>query len=177
MGNMGNPLINRWGMNTFWYHFWYSDNYYSKFLQQDQLYITLLNMYLYFGLYSTKNFFWNGYWYTNQRPALTSQRYFRWFNVRNALLGTQSSYKLRLKTPDIYPMKLWILRHDNWVVVNLYWFQPTKANKARRLARRTRLYDSYSTPTITSYHAVRRLKTLLTVNLVKRALTTPTYAF
>ena len=36
------------------------------------------------------------------------------------------TYKIRKSTKDIYPMKLWIFKYHNWILINFYWFKPIK---------------------------------------------------
>jgi len=161
---MSNPSINRWGVNTFWYSFWYSDTRYAENIKQDSLFIKLLNIYLYFGVNVTNNLFANIYWYSKQYALLKFPLYTRQLVVKNPLLHTQSTYLLRQKTESIYPMKLWLLKYNNWLVINLYWFQPLKrknTNSKIKTVTSRDLFTISESPTVVS---MRKLKTLFSIN-------------
>ncbi len=164
MGNMSNPSINRWGINTFWYSFWYSDNRYSENLKQDSLFIKLLNLYLYYGINTSLNFFANIYWYSNQFKLLQLMPYSRQLTFKNPLLQTQSSYSLRQKTESIYPMKLWLLKYNNWLIINLYWFQPFKKKHRKNQDDKLSTKDLFITPENKTFTSIRKIKTLFSMN-------------
>lgn len=163
MGNMSNPCINRYGINTFWHHFWYSDTFYSKNLQQDTLFLKLINTYIFFGLYLPKNIFWNKFWYLNNYKNSNYMQYFRWFSVKNETLGSLTSYRLRKTVNDVYPMKIWILKFNNWIIINFYWFQPwkKKVNLTQKLINNS--YDNFIIESRKSYTNIKKLK-LITSN-------------
>ena len=163
MGNMSNPSINRWGVNTFWYSFWYSDTRYSENLKQDSLFIKLLNIYLYYGVNISSNIFSNSYWYSKQFTFLQFPSYSRQLTVKNPLLQTQSSYSLRQKTESIYPMKLWLLKYNNWIVINLYWFQPLKKKNANLKTKTVMTRDLFTVPELPTMTSVRKLKTIFSI--------------
>ena len=177
MGNMSNPSINRWGINTFWYSFWYSDTRYSENLKQDSLFIKLLNIYLYFGVNVSSNIFSNLYWYSKQSALLQFPLYSRQFVVKNPLLQTQSSYSLRQKTESIYPMKLLLLKYNNWVVINLYWFQPLKKKNIHLKSKSTNTRDLFMVPESQTMISIRKLKTLFSVNFFTKLNTKLYYKF
>lgn len=126
MGNVSNPVINRLGVNTFWYRFWYSDVSYSNNLKQDLIFSKLLNIYLYYGINLPNTLFFSNYWYKSNLQSINKVNYYRHFTFKNKILGIESAYRLRTKITDIYPMKLWLLRFNNWIIINFYWFQPNK---------------------------------------------------
>ena len=176
---MSNPCINRWGINTFWYRFWYSDNNYSENIKHDSLFIKLLNIYLYHGINLPSNIFFNKYWYLGSSLTTIIPDYFRFFTYKNKILGVQSSYRLRQKTTDIYPMKVWLLKFDKWILINFYWFQPLKKKFNSRTNRFNLTRDLYNVPRLDSFHtnSIRRLKTLLSVTFFKTFLTKSYYHF
>ncbi len=57
MGNMSNPSINRWGLNLFWYRYWFNDKNNALVVHQDNVVNKLLLTYLHYGLLFTKNIF------------------------------------------------------------------------------------------------------------------------
>ncbi len=165
---MSNPSINRWGINTFWYSFWYSDNRYSENLKQDSLFIKLLNVYLYYGVNISSNIFANLYWYSKQFTFLQLPSYSRQLTFKNPLLQTQSSYSLRHKTDSIYPMKLWLLKYNNWLVINLYWFQPFKKKHKQSKNKTFITRDLFNTPESKTYNSIRKIKTLFSINFFNK---------
>lgn len=158
---MSSPTINRWGLNTFWYHFWYSDNYYTKYLQQDAMFLKLLNLYLFFGLYTTRNFFVKSYWYMKQTNPIDVKRYFRYYTVKNKTLHTVSTYRLRKTLKHIYPMRLWFLRYNGWFLINVYWFQPVRP--IRTLTRKvwSKTQDTFAVSKTHNNNNIRRFKTVI----------------
>ena len=130
---MSNPCINRWGINSFWSHYWYSDNRYSLYTKQDHLIIELLKIYLKCGSNTPKNLFANNYWYkrTNVADAKNFKRYYRWVTVRNRTLNMVSTYPMRIVRDETFDTRITILRLNSWIVVNSYWFQPDKQIKYR----------------------------------------------
>ena len=169
MGNLNSPTINRWGTNVFWPKMWYSDNDYSSNLQQDKIFETLLNVYLRFGLYIFKDFFYHPYWHYNQqmksRVTYKNQlmRYFRWKHYRQEELNIDSIQRYRVETIDFFHLTTWILKFAGWVVLNLYWFKPYRKKKniiALKKGKKLFLdfFPSPSTPTINN---VKRFKITL----------------
>jgi hypothetical protein len=59
---MSNPSINRWGLNLFWYKYWFTDKNNALVIHQDNIINKLMLIYLHFGLFFTKNIFFNKYW-------------------------------------------------------------------------------------------------------------------
>lgn len=175
MGNVSNPSINRWGVNTLWYHFWYSDNSYSQNLKQDRIIKQLLHDYLHHGLSLPSLIFFSPYWYHTQLRPQNQPGYFRWLTTKNKTLGFKTTYRLRIETIDLFPMKLWILKYNNWVIINFYWFQPNKFKRKQRKFR-FRPIESTQTPTnlLVANNTHRRLKSLLTFELFKK-LSNPQY--
>jgi hypothetical protein len=165
---MSNPSINRWGINTFWYSFWYSDNRYSENLKQDSLFIKLLNLYLYYGVNTSINIFANVYWYSKQFKTLHLLPYSRQLTFKNPLLQTQSSYSLRHKTDSIYPMKLWLLKYNNWLVINLYWFQPFKKKHRKTQNDKLVMTDLFGIHETKTFNSLIKIKTLFSVNFFNK---------
>jgi len=164
---MSSPTVNRWGLNTFWYHFWYSDRYYAKHVQQDNCFIKLVQLYIYFGLYTMKNFFVNNYWYHKALKPTNYRQYFRYLIVRNKVLHTETPYRFRREPKDVFPMKVWLMRYRGWLVLNVYWFQPFKPIKGKIRFGDISGYDTFPQHAVLPRTGVRRVKTLLTILLFK----------
>jgi len=132
---MSNPCINRWGLNSFWHHYWYSDSTYASNLKQDKIFIDLIQTYLVYGSSTPTSFFWNSYWYkTSAAPSQSILKdYYRWITVSNTVFQMTNTYRLRIVSEEIFQTRISILRFGAWIVVNFYWFQPDKNKKKRSL--------------------------------------------
>ena len=132
---MSNPCINRWGLNSFWHHYWYSDSKYALNVHQDKIFITLLQTFLLYGLKTSNNVFWNKHWYKTNTDHNTSnpplKDYYRWLTIYNETLQTINTYRLRLKSDEHFQTRINILKFNSTVIVNVYWFQPDKKRKKR----------------------------------------------
>lgn len=180
MGNMSNPSVNRWGLNTFWYKFWYSDKNYALNRAQDDIFTKLVHTYLFYGLHFFKNIFWNSYWFYTNRPKLTTNRYFRWIPARQTPFGISPGYHVRAdirSSYDIYPMKIWILRYSRWFIFNFYWFQPFKANEQRAAKAKIRIADHYYLVKQPETTTTRRIKTLVSTTMLKALRSRKVYRF
>lgn len=129
---MSNPSINRWGLNTYWNSLWYSDVRYSTNLKQDAIFEELLQTYLHYGLKMRSSYFVHPFWHkiTNEKYKLKvkkqDQKYYKAFTKWDFVTRDYIFYSLRTRQLDLYFMKIWILKFNNWVIINLYWFQPLK---------------------------------------------------
>lgn len=135
---MSHPSINRWGTNLFWYNFWYTDKKQSFSIHQDLIITELIYTYTNFGLFQKKHVFVNNYWFKkntldfNKINEENNLKYFQMMEHKNKITDEITKFKLRKKLKHMYNSKLWILRYQNWIVFNLYSFQPvTKKKKIR----------------------------------------------
>ena len=100
---MSNPLINRWGLNLFWYNFWYQDNTAFSSFNLDKIIQNFVYLYLNFGLILTKNFFFFSYWYQktiekkNIIFQLNNYKYFRILEHKNRITGEITPFYVRIK--------------------------------------------------------------------------------
>lgn len=177
MGNMSNPSVNRFGLNTFWYKFWYSDNRYSATLSQDFIFEKLINIYLFYGLNNFKNIFYNSYWFYSSNKNISLTKYFRWVPAKQTEFGLNPEYRLRFTVTDIYPMKLWILRYGRWFIFNMYWFQPLKIKKFRSKRRRRSRLDQYRVTGGGLSTNLQRLKALVSYQLIRHLRSRVYYEF
>jgi len=131
---MSNPCINRWGLNSFWHHYWYSDSRYALNVHQDKIFITLLQTFLLYGLRAPTNWFWNKHWYKTSVSSATElplKDYYRWITIYHENIKSIETYRLRLKSDEHFQTRINVLKFDSTVVVNVYWFQPDKKLKKR----------------------------------------------
>lgn len=123
---MSNPIINRLGSNSIWYHFWYSDTMYSSQIHQDKIFSKLLEVYLSFGIETHHRHFSNTYWFKNLKKSYPASSYYRYLTMKKTAVSEEISYRLRVEMHDVYRMRTWILRYGKWLIINMYWFQPYK---------------------------------------------------
>ena len=142
---MSNPSINRWGLNLFWYRFWYNDKNNALIINQDNLINRLILIYTHFGLLHSKNIFVNKYWFNSLNlPSTSSQneynlKYFRLIEYRNKVLNEYKSYKIRNKMKNLYYSKIWILRYQKWLIINFYCFQPLSGKNKKKFFKKKSL--------------------------------------
>lgn len=128
---MSNPCINRWGLNTFWHNYWYSDTRYAKNLQIDAMSKLLLKTYFNHGIYNRINFFWNLRWYKNATDLKITKplRYYRWRKLAFKVVKAFTTYRFRVRFAERFDTKWTILKWSNFMVINVHWFRPRKTGK------------------------------------------------
>jgi hypothetical protein len=162
---MSNPSINRWGLNLFWYRFWFNDKTNALTINQDNLINKLILIYTHFGLLHFKNVFFNKYWFsTLSNFNFTSQnqynlKYFRLIEYKNKVLNEYKLYKIRNKIKNLYYSKIWILRYQKWLIVNFYCFQPFTNKNLSKISRKRSL-NFYLNKT-KNYYIINRYKFFL----------------
>jgi hypothetical protein len=135
---MSSPSINRWGLNLFWYRFWYNDKINAFFNHQDDLINKFVLIYLHYGIVHSQHLFLSKYWFLNIKQDIRNYydemftQCFRVAEYKNRVTGERKSYKLRLKIKNLYFSKIWILRYQSWIIVNFYCFQPPKKKNSKR---------------------------------------------
>jgi hypothetical protein len=174
MGNMGNPVSTRLGVNQFWYKHWYTDSTKTLNLKQDDSFEKLVAFYLQYGLTIQTNPFVHEYWYKrhlrNTRVVVQSKlnsRFYRRFFYTNDALGIEHSYLIRNKTAEYFPMRTWVLRYGGWLIFSVQWFKPLKIKSNKKLLSRSSSYVGAivkATPTATLTKRVKLL-ILLSVKL------------
>lgn len=125
-------------MNLFWYNFWYTDKNKALSFHQDHLTTQLIYLYINYGVLQKKNIFYNRYWYgkslknffvLQEEFSDHIRPYFRRVEYKSKLEGEESQFAtLRNKKNNLHFSKIWILRYQNWLVINLYMLQPLKRN-------------------------------------------------
>jgi len=168
---MSNPLVNRWGANIYWSKLWYSDQNYTTNLKQDSVFIQLLKMYFMYGLQTPVNLFLLKYWYFNKKTDtkknhLTfTNKYYRRYSKNLTLDEKDNSYTLRLATKDIFPMKVWIFKFQNWILLNFYWFQPLKKSVFKQIKKQPKTFSLLQLENHESLSSLRRYRLFLSKNL------------
>jgi hypothetical protein len=176
---MSNPCINRWGLNTFWHNFWFSDFDYAVNLRQDKAFELLIKTFIFYGLNLSNNIFSNRYWYLHFFQKLNSLSYQRWATFTpSGNKNLSERYTIRKEAECIFPMKIWILKYGHWVVINQYWFNPFKGRRKRiKIIDNPTQIDSFTTITSTSSKNIRRIKTLLSHTYLSKLKSTYYYLF
>ena len=176
---MSNPCVNRWGLNAFWHHYWYSDTNYASFLQQDKIFIELVQLYLKYGTVYGSTFSHNLFWYkTAAKPKTANlQLYYRWVTTRGREAHEVDTSRLRLETAETFQTRVSILRFDSWFILNIYWFQPDKfKNKRDRRSKTIKKVTSLATNSST-LSTLSKLNSLVTYNPVFKLSASPIYNF
>lgn len=130
---MGYPVVTRLGLNQFWYKHWYSDLNFKENLKQDRSFVSLLKFYLNYGLMFSTNIFFHEYFFNRNLKNIrlsnisTNMKFFRKFYFSNSLLGIEHSYFLRYKTGEYFPLRIWLIKYSNWIILNFNCFKPIKS--------------------------------------------------
>lgn len=137
IGNINNPSIAKWGLNLFWYNYWFADYKYHDFLHQDKLLRFFLHTYINFGLFFPKHPFFSKYWF--KTPAVNfnydkifNSQYFREHNTPYDESDNMGKYKLRNRIDCMYASRMWILRYDNWFIISFYCLRPKETDLVRK---------------------------------------------
>lgn len=139
---MGYPVITRLGLNQFWYKHWYSDvstNYFLNF-KQDLMFTQLFKTYLNYGLSFRSSLFFHEFFFSKNykeirlRLLFKNLKYFRRFYFSHDKLGIEHSYFLRYRTGEYFPLRLWVLKYSNWVLLCFSCFKPIK-KKLKKLKK------------------------------------------
>lgn len=127
---MSNPNVNRLSINQFWYNHWYSDKFFQHKLSQDKNFKQLLSYYIKSGLNYSKNPLYHHYWYKKNlsQQYLNSYmvKFFRRYFYNNSFLGIEHSYFLRTLAAENFPMRIWLFRFNNWLIISFQAFLPIK---------------------------------------------------
>ena len=177
---MSNPCINRWGLNTFWHHFWYTDFDYASGHKQDYAFSTLVTLFIFHGIGLTSNVFANTYWYSHAYSSLCIQTYHRHVTRKRNKYGEIKSYDLRKEADAIFPMKLWILKYSHWFIINQYWFRPLKKYKLPAGWENPNHLDAISVMKghkREEWSTLRKAKVLFSKNFLRRILNSNYYKF
>ena len=137
---MGYPVITRLGLNQFWYRHWYSDTNFKENLKQDNSFVSLIKFYLNYGLTFSNNVFFHEYFFNKNLKWIRlsninlNNKFFRKFYFSNSLLGIEHSYFLRYKTGEYFPLRIWLIKYSNWIIINFTCFKPVKTKtKTKKL--------------------------------------------
>ena len=159
---MSNPVVNRLGLNLFWYQFWYSDIRYSDYVQQDALIRLLIEIYLRYGANFSTTLFYNPYWYktTKLYSIFNTLKYYRWASVTNKVFKTSTTYRFRISNDNAIFMRLSLLRFNSWLLINLFWFQPNKFHSYLQRNSMEHEYKHWVRANLSLQNYILKLRTL-----------------
>lgn len=159
---MSNPCINRWGLNTFWHNFWFTDFKYAINLREDKAFSALVRIFIFYGLNLSYNLFSSKYWYSHLYSHLSAKNYYRWVTYTpSGKKELSENYVIRKEADCIFPMKIWILRYGNWIVINQYWFNPFKGRrKIMKIIDNPNHINTFKAIKFPQYKNYRRIKTI-----------------
>nr|QCU82628.1 ribosomal protein S3a [Pseudourostyla cristata] len=183
MGNMSNPSINRWGLNLFWYKYWYSDKMYQLNIQQDHAFGWMVYTYLFFGTLFFKYVFINKYWFKkkfnfNFNGYLEhNAKYFKYKEFKDLVTQELSIQKLRIKTSHIYYSRVWIFRYQQWLIINFYNYKPLIKNKKHTIRSKKTLLFAQIANNVKFKNNCKRLKLFLLLITCKFQQTNNLYLF
>lgn len=130
---MGYPVITRLGISQFWYKHWYSDTTFFLNSKQDKNLLHLFKVYINYGITFPTSLFFHEYFYNNNYKYFRNQIIFKnWKFYRKVFFSCESleiehSYFLRKKTGEFFPLRLWLIRYSNWILIFFSCFKPIKA--------------------------------------------------
>lgn len=148
LGNISNPGINRWGSNLFWYNFWFNDKTRNQNIHLDSLINELVYIYIKYGLYTNKSIFINKSRFLNAGAEIRNYQsnhdsiYFRAVEFKNRVLNETSILKIRINKKNMYKSRLWLLKYQNWLVINYYCFQPLSKKNRKKVVFKKKSVDS-----------------------------------
>jgi hypothetical protein len=167
IGNMSNPVITRLGTNQFWYKHWYSDKLFAANLHQDKSFEALIKFYLDYGLTFNSNPNVHEYWYNpsfkkyRTENAVTNLRFYRRYFYTNDIMSIEHSYFIRHFSGEYFPLRIWVMRYMNWVILCVQWFKPIKKKTKKVFVKKTKKKYTALHEYGRTNHSVNRLKVLL----------------
>ena len=129
---MSYPVVTRLGVNQFWYRHWYTDTLYNQSCHQDLIFEKFVMLYVDYGTNFNQSMFIHEYWYTKPSKAIrlsplkTYMKYYRKYYYSNTTLGIEHSFLIRNHSGEYFPMRCWILKYNNWIIISLKFFKPLK---------------------------------------------------
>ena len=183
MGNINNPCINRWGVNSFWSHYWYTDMKYQIFIQQDLTFTTLLKIYLRYGAETPAVLWQDPLWYKSSTYTAFDELHYdcRWFVKHEIDLGYSIAYIIRNESSETFESRWTVLRFNQWFIINVSWFQPDKLKNKRKkrstVVRQFLLGTSNKSRTHNRTKTVSRFYNTVRYSLYSKTLPQSTYLF
>jgi hypothetical protein len=109
-----------------WYKVFYSDFLYSHLYKIIKCLKTLINIYFVFGIKFNNNTLLSNFWYKKSFLRNKTSLYFRKHYYTHKTLAIEHAYSLRIKSQEFFPLKLYIISYDNWIITTIKWYKPLK---------------------------------------------------
>jgi hypothetical protein len=125
VGQVSLPVLNRTGYSMFWSSVWDSKHNYNKLFKQDIILKRIIG-----SLFNERFFFKNQF---INLKALSSTNVFNSFENWNIFKSDKSFISFfnvvlkKRKTNFIYPLKVWIIRSQGWLIIFFSIYSPFKA--------------------------------------------------
>lgn len=134
---MGYPVVTRLGVNQFWYRHWYTDTTYKQNCHQDLIFERFIMLYVTYGTAFKNNIFFHEYWYTKSSKSVRttfSNSYLKnfrrhYYAPSDSISEIKSFTLVRNHSGEYFPMRCWILKYNNWVILSLKLFKPLKMKR------------------------------------------------
>lgn len=136
---MGFPVITRLGVHQFWFNHWVNDFSYSQYFKQNKSLKLFGTLYLRYGLLYRNDIFVNRYFFSKPTKQFSEfmikkkkKIYLRKKLYENHRFNVIMYYDDRLQLTEYFPMKTWLFRFNNWMVIMMHWFKPFKGKSRQR---------------------------------------------
>lgn len=137
LGNMGFPVITRLGISQFWYKHWCSKSNFFLNTKQDKLIFKLFKIYINYGVTFPTSIFFHEYFFTRKGKSLRNKiifknwKYFRKIFFSCDSLEIEHTYFSRKKTGEFFPLRLWLFRYSDWIILAFSCFKPFKSKSLK----------------------------------------------
>lgn len=155
---MGYPVVTRLGINQFWIKHWYAENNTPENIQHDKIFEKLLLLYINYGLSTPQNIFFHDYFFSKLYYRFKfnnlerQSKYFRSFFYSNTVLTIEHSYLIRNRASEYFPMRLWHLKYNSWVLLAFNCFRPLKQKQRTRLLTKKKGVSAFAASLTRSRH-------------------------
>lgn len=148
MAQIGSVIANRTGNMNYWNSNWWADKNYSFSLHQDILIKSFLPFFYIYGIFFNNHPWQHRRWIFNItqlpiRNKLFFSKFYRVIVLKNNLFETTNKL-IHINYKFLYPLKIWILRYQKWLVVFWFFYKAfQKSNISGRfniLGRRNQLF-------------------------------------
>lgn len=178
---MGYPVVTRLGINQFWYRHWYTDTFYKQNVQQDSMFERFILLYVNYGTTFKNNVFIHEYWYSKPSkiirttPPKAHAKHYRKSHYHNSILGIEHSFSKRNDSGEYFPMRCWILKYNNWIILSLKFFKPLKIKNSNHVSRRRKTSVSSATSDFNYISSSKRLTLIYSYAIKQLRLNSNTY--
>ena len=104
-------------------------------MKQDNIFEEMLIMYLNYALTFTNNVFFHDYFFSKKsknirlEPLKYALKHYRSFYYSNDILTIEHSFLIRISAGEYFPMRLWKIKYNGWILLLFNCFKPFKLKK------------------------------------------------